>query len=406
VNSTDPGPAGTRQTPTQLGRLRELAILFLKLGAISFGGPAAHIALMESELVRKREWMTRQQFLDMVGAANLIPGPTSTETAITVGFVRAGWAGLGVAGASFILPAALITGAFASAYVRFGSLPQAASILAGIKPAVLAVIAIAIWRLGKTAVKDAGLGLLGALSLAAFLFGLNPILILFGGGLLGMLAKRASSLGAGLLLVAIPRKSWLPPSLRFAVYAASGSVVARTLALRPSTSQIGFFFLKVGAVLYGGGYVLLAFLEQGLVQQHAWLTRQQLLDAVAIGQFTPGPVLSTATFIGYILGGVPGAVVATVGIFLPSFLYVALLARVLFRLRQSLWIASLLDAVNVCAVALMAGVTVRLGIDALRGWSTWVISLASLAIMLRWKISPAWIVLVGGVAGLLIASIR
>jgi chromate transporter len=210
VNSADPGPAGTRQTPTQLGRLRELAILFLKLGAISFGGPAAHIALMESELVRKREWMTRQQFLDMVGAANLIPGPTSTETAITVGFVRAGWAGLGVAGASFILPAALITGAFASAYVRFGSLPQAASILAGIKPAVLAVIAIAIWRLGKTAVKDAGLGLLGALSLAAFLSGLNPILILLGGGLLGMLAKRASSLGAGLLLVAIPRKSWLP----------------------------------------------------------------------------------------------------------------------------------------------------------------------------------------------------
>jgi chromate transporter len=383
-----------------------LAILFLKLGAISFGGPAAHIALMESELVRKREWMTRQQFLDMVGAANLIPGPTSTETAITVGFVRAGWAGLCVAGASFILPAALITGGFAWAYVRFGSLPQAASILAGIKPAVLAVIAIAIWRLGKTAVKDAGLGLLGALSLAAFLFGLNPILILFGGGLLGMLATRASSLGTGLLLFTIPRKSWLPPSLRFAAYAASGSVVARTLALRPSISQIGFFFLKVGAVLYGGGYVLLAFLEQGLVQQHAWLTRQQLLDAVAIGQFTPGPVLSTATFIGYILGGVPGAVVATVGIFLPSFVYVALLARVLFRLRQSVWIASFLDAVNVCAVALMAGVTVRLGIDALRGWSTWVISLASLAILLRWKISPAWIVLVGGVAGLLIASVR
>jgi chromate transporter len=383
-----------------------LAALFLKLGAISFGGPAAHIALIEGEVVRKRQLVTRQQFLDMLGAANLIPGPTSTEMTINVGFVRAGWAGLCVAGASFILPAALITGGFAWAYVRFGSLPQAASGLAGIKPAGLAVIAIAIWRLGKTAVKDVGLGLLGALSLAAFLFGLNPILILFGGGLVGMLAKRASSLGSEALFIFILRRNGFPPSLRFAAYAASASIAAGTLALRPSISQIGFFFLKVGTVLYGGGYVLLAFLEQGLVQQHAWLTRQQLLDAVAIGQFTPGPVLSTATFIGYILGGVPGAVVATIGIFLPSFFYVALLARVLFRLRQSVWIASFLDAVNVCAVALMAGVTVRLGIDALRGWSTWVISLASLAILLRWKISPAWIVLGGGVAGLLIASVR
>jgi chromate transporter len=391
VNSTDAGPAGTRQAPTQLGRLRELAALFLKLGAISFGGPAAHIALMESEIVRKREWITRQQFLDMVGAANLIPGPTSTETAITVGFAHAGWAGLCVAGASFILPAALITGGFAWAYVRFGSLPQAASVLAGIKPAVLAVIAIAIWRLGKTAVKDVELGMLGALSLA---------------GLLGMLAQRASSLGTGLLLIAIPRKSWLPPSLRFAVYAASGSVVARNLALRPSISQIGFFFLKVGAVLYGGGYVLLAFLEQGLVQQHAWLTRQQLLDAVAIGQFTPGPVLSTATFIGYILGGVPGAVVASAGIFLPSFFYVGLLAPVLFRLRQSVWIAAFLDSVNVCAVALMVGVTIRLGVDALRGWPAWLIAVVSLALLLRWKISPAWIVLGGGIVGLFLATVR
>ena len=405
MNSADADPAGTRQASTQLGRLRELAILFLRLGIISFGGPAAHIALLEGEVVRKRQWVTRQQFLDMLGAANLIPGPTSTEMAINVGFVRAGWPGLCMAGASFILPAALITGAFAWTYVRFGSLPQAGSVLAGIKPAVLAVIAIAIWRLGRTAVKDAGLGLLAALSLAAFLFGLNPILILFGGGLLGMLAKQASSLGTG-LLIAIPRKSWFPPSLRFAAYAASGSIATGALALRPSIGQIGFFFLKVGAVLYGGGYVLLAFLEQGLVQQHAWLTRQQLLDAVAIGQFTPGPVLSTATFIGYILGRVPGAVVATIGIFLPSFFYVGLLAPVLFRLRQSVWIAAFLDSVNVCAVALMVGVTGRLGIDALRGWPGWLIAVVSLAILWRWKISPAWIVLGGGVVGSLLASVR
>jgi chromate transporter len=405
VNSADADPGGTRQAPTQLGRLSELAALFLRLGIISFGGPAAHIALLEREVVRKRQWVTRQQFLDMLGAANLIPGPTSTEMAINVAFVRAGWPGLCVAGASFILPAALITGAFAWAYVRFGSLPQAGSVLAGIKPAVLAVIAIAIWRLGRTAVKDAGLGLLAALSLAAFLFGLNPILILFGGGLLGMLAKHASSLGVG-LLIAIPRKGWFPPSLRFAAYAASGSIATGALALRPSIGQIGFFFLKVGAVLYGGGYVLLAFLEQGLVQQHAWLTRQQLLDAVAIGQFTPGPVLSTATFIGYILGGVAGAVVATIGIFLPSFFYVGLLAPVLFRLRQSVWIAAFLDSVNVCAVALMVGVTGRLGIDALRGWPGWLIAVVSLAILWRWKISPAWIVLGGGVVGSLLASVR
>jgi chromate transporter len=406
VNSADAGPEGTLQARTQLGRLRELAALFLKLGAISFGGPAAHIALLEGEVVRKRQWVTRQQFLDMLGAANLIPGPTSTEMAINVGFVRARWAGLCVAGASFILPAALITGAFAWAYVRFGSLPQAASVLAGIKPAVLAVIAVAIWRLGKTAVKDAGLGLLGALSLAAFLFGLNPILILFGGGLLGLLAKRASSLGSEALFIFVPRKNGFPASLRVAGYAASGSIAAGALPLRPSIGQIGFFFLKVGAVLYGGGYVLLAFLEQGLVQQHAWLTRQQLLDAVAIGQFTPGPVLSAATFIGYILGGVPGAVVATIGIFLPSFFYVGLLAPVLFRLRQSVWIAAFLDSVNVCAVALMVGVTVRLGIDALRGWPAWLISLGALAILLRWKINPAWIVLGGGIVGLFLATIR
>lgn len=380
-------------------RLRELASLFLKLGTISFGGPAAHIALIEAEIVRRRQWVTKQQFLDMLGAANLIPGPTSTEMAINVGFVRAGWMGLCVAGISFVVPAALITGAFAWAYVRFGGLPQAASVLAGIKPAVVAVIAIAIGRLGKTAVKDVGLGLLAAVSLAAFFLRVNPILILLGGGLIEMLTRRVveSVRATAVLLV--------PTAFPFRT-AFSAAAVAGTLVARPSLGGIALFFLKVGAVLYGGGYVLLAFLEEGLVQQHAWLTRQQLLDAVAIGQFTPGPVLSTATFIGYILGGVPGAAVATAGIFLPSFFYVALLAPVLFRLRQSQWIAAFLDSVNVCAVALMCGVTLLLAVDALRGWSSWVIAAASLAVLLRWKISPAWIVLGGGIAGLLFMMIR
>lgn len=382
-------------------RLGELVVLFLKLGAISFGGPAAHIALIESEVVRKRQWVTKQQFLDMLGAANLIPGPTSTELAINVGFVRAGWAGLCVAGASFIVPAALITGIFAWTYVRFGSLPQAASVLAGIKPAVVAIIAIAIWRLGKTAVKDAGLAVLGAVSLAAFFVRLNPIAILFGGGVLGMLARRSASLRAAIgSLLASPTF----PLRRIPMIAAFA--VATESTVRPSVGQIAFFFLKVGAVLYGGGYVLLAFLEHGLVQQHVWLTQQQLLDAVAIGQLTPGPVLSTATFIGYILGGIPGAAVATVGIFLPSFFYVALLAPVLFRLRQSAWIAAFLDSVNVSAVALMGGVTFRLAVDALRGWPSWVIGAGSLSVLLRWKVNPAWIVLGGGLTGLLFAVLR
>jgi chromate transporter len=391
---------------SQAGRLRELAALFLKIGAISFGGPAAHIALIESEIVSKRQWVTRQQFLDMLGAANLIPGPTSTETAITTGYVRAGWAGLCVAGVCFILPAALITGAFAWAYVRFGSLPQAASVLAGIKPAVLAVIGIAIWRLGRTAVKKAGLAVLGAASLAAFLLGVNPIVILFGGGLIGMVALRASSIRTSAALI-LPEMWKRPFSLSFRTLIVAAAVPASgAVAMRPSVVRIGLFFLKVGTVLYGGGYVLLAFLEQGLVRQHAWLTQQQLLDAVAIGQFTPGPVLSTATFIGYILGGVPGAAIATVGIFLPSFFYVALLAPVLFRLRESPWIGAFLDSVNVCAVALMAGVTSRLAIDALRGWPSWIICAVSLAVLLRWKVSPMWVVLGGGIAGLLLTLLH
>lgn len=396
--------ATSELAPTSLSaRLRELASLFLRLGAISFGGPAAHIALIEGEIVRKRQWVTRQQFLDMLGAANLIPGPTSTEMAINVGFVRGGWAGLCVAGASFILPAALITGAFAWAYLRFGSLPQVASVLMGIKPAVVAVIAFAIWRLGKAAVKDAGLAALGALSVAAFFLGLNPILILFAGGALGMVVRQgAKSLTTAVLVPAIPAR----PTWTAITVAASATGTAGSMLTRPSIWRIALFFLKVGAVLYGGGYVLLAFLEQGLVHQHAWLTRQQLLDAIAIGQFTPGPVLSTATFIGYILGGVPGAAVATIGIFLPSFFYIALLAPVLFRLRQSLWMAAFLDSVNVCAVALMAGVTFRLGADALRSWESWLIAIASLAVLWLWKVSPAWVVLVGGISGLLLGTLR
>ena len=385
-------------------RLFELASLFLKLGTIGFGGPAAHIALIESEIVHKRQWVTKQQFLDMIGAANLIPGPTSTEMAINTGWVRAGWAGLCVAGTSFIVPAALITGAFAWAYVRYGSLPLTASVLAGIKPAVIALILIAIWRLGKTAVKGPGLALLGTAALAAFFLQANPIVILLGGGAVGMLARRASTLRTG-------SASLFAPLLRVGRLSRTGVLGAAILASgvaaeHASLAQIALFFLRIGAVLYGGGYVLLAFLDHGLVQQNAWLTQQQLLDAIAIGQFTPGPVFSTATFIGYLLAGLPGAAVATVCIFLPSFFYVALLGPVLFRLRESAWMAAFLDSVNVCALALMTGVTLRLAVDAMRGWPSWIIGAAALAVLLRWKLNPAWIILAGGVAGLLFATFR
>ena len=390
-------------------------MLFLKLGAISFGGPAAAIALMQDEVVGKRQWVTRQQYLDMLGLTNLIPGPNSTEMAINVGFARAGWAGLAVAGASFIAPAALITAALAWAYVRFGTLPLAESLLAGVKPAVIAVIVIAVWRLGKTAVHDVWLGMLGALALAAFLVKLNPLAILFGGGLIGMLAKQvhtlrrgASSdttkLSAGLFLL---KQSFLLPSLLPGLLTGAMAAIAdMPLTKRVPLARIGWFFFKVGAVLYGGGYVLFAFIEQGLVRDHHWLTQQQVLDAIAIGQFTPGPVLSTATFIGYLLGGAWGAVVATVAIFLPSFVYVAALGPILPKLRRSAWMAAFLDSVNVCAVALMAGVTVRLAGDALRGWPTWAVAAASLAVLCRWKINPAWVVLGGGVTGLVLAAMR
>ncbi|MGA8215993.1 MAG: chromate efflux transporter [Candidatus Sulfotelmatobacter sp.] len=393
------------------GRLRALAVLFLKLGAISFGGPAAHIALMEDEVVRKRQWLTRQQYLDILGLTNLIPGPNSTEMAINVGFLRAGWAGLAVAGASFILPAALITAAVAWAYVRFGTVPLAESLLAGVKPAVIAVIVIAVWRLGKIAVHDGWLAVLGVAALAAFLVKLSPLLILAGGGVFGMFIQRmnklrrrissgSSKLSAGLILL---KKSFLLPGLLPGVMLAA---VGLPVTKRVPLARLGWFFLKVGAVLYGGGYVLFAFVDQGLVRDLHWLTQQQVLDAIAIGQFTPGPVLSTATFIGYLLGGVKGAVVATVAIFLPSFFYVAALGPILPKLRRSAWVAAFLDSVNVCAVALMAGVTVRLSGDALRGWPMWAIAVAALAVLWRWKINPAWVVLGGGIAGLALAAVR
>jgi len=380
------------------------------MGAIAFGGPASAIAMMENEIVRKQGWITQQQFLDILGLTNLIPGPSSTEMAIYVGLTRAGRAGLVVAGASFILPATVITTALAWAYVRFGTLPLADSLLRGVKPAVISVIVIAVCRLGKIAIRDSFLGVLGTLAVLAFLGKLNPLLILVIGGVIGIVAQQArkpressavSSLSSGMTVL---KKSLLLPSLLrsaatgLMVTAASVPVIKKVPLVR-----LGLFFLRVGAVLYGGGYVLFAFVEQGLVRDHQWMTQRQVLDAIAIGQFTPGPLLSTATFIGYLLGGNWGAVVSTTAIFLPSFLYMMALGPVLPKLRQSKWMAAFLDSVNVCAVALMAGVTVRLAGDALRSWSMWIIAVAALAVLWKWKINPAWVVLGGGIAGLMMS---
>ncbi|MBI2193728.1 MAG: chromate efflux transporter [Planctomycetes bacterium] len=390
-------------------RLREVAALFLRLGFISFGGPAAHLAMIEEEVVERRKWLTRQHFLDLVGAVNLIPGPNSTEMAIYVGYVRAGFRGLVVAGLAFILPATLITAAFAWAYVEFGSLPEVNPFLYGIKPAVLGVILAAAWRLGRTAVKGWRLLAVGTAVAAAALLGAGEVLALFAGGVLGMLWLRLAVRGrtphsGGAAAAAIPGlaaaglASVQASAVPLATSAAGPSALAVPLA------SLGLFFLKVGSVLYGSGYVLVAFLEGGLVHDYRWLDQQQLLDAIAIGQFTPGPVLSTATFIGYLLAGAGGAAVATAAIFLPSFFFVAVLHPAIPLFRRSPWSAAFLDAVNVSAIGLMVAVTIQLARSSVSdsGWPAVLIVLAASAIGFRWKVNAAWLVLGGCLAGWLL----
>ncbi len=378
----------------------EIAKLFLKLGTIGFGGPAAHIAMMEEEVVKRRGWLTREHFLDLIGATNLIPGPNSTEMAIHVGYSYGGWIGLITAGVCFVLPAVLITAIFAWIYVEFGTLPQVTPFIYGIKPAVIAVILGAVWRLGKKAVKSQKL-LLVALGVAALLLiGVNEIFSLLLGGILGMIWLRLSNQDQ-------------PPSDKIASFAIAGISTGFILKASAATTvtttsvplwQLGWFFLKVGSVLFGSGYVLVAFLEGGLVQENGWLTQQQLLDAIAIGQFTPGPVLSTATFIGYLIAGSPGAIVATIAIFLPSFLFVALLNPLIPRLRESKWISAFLDAVNVSSIALMAVVTLNLVTTTLINeqrvdWLASSIAIIAVILTIRFSINSAFLVLGGAVVG-------
>ncbi|MFO7634170.1 MAG: chromate efflux transporter [Caldilinea sp.] len=368
-------------------RLSELAKLFTRLGFTAFGGPAAHISMMHDEVVVRRKWLDDQHFLDMVGAVNLIPGPNSTEMAIHVGQARAGWRGMLVAGLCFILPAVLIVLVLAWAYVEYGNTPQANALFYGITPVIIAIVLQALIRLGQTAVRGPLLAVAGAVVFALYIYGINELLLLFG-------------MGALVAAITMARRGMSGQAALLPLLGAGGLSAAVEQAASVNLTQLFLVFLKVGALLYGSGYVLLAFLHNDLVLQLGWLTDQQLLDAVAIGQFTPGPVFTTATFIGYVLAGVPGAIVATVGIFLPSFLFVALLGRIVPAMRRSPWTAALLDGVNVAALGLMAGVTWQLGRAAIVDWLTALLAVTAIVVLFRFRINSAWLVLAGGVVGL------
>lgn len=367
--------------------LGELAWLFLRLGATAFGGPAAHIAMMRREVVEKRAWMTDEAFLDLVSATNLIPGPSSTELAIHIGRERRGWAGLLVAGVCFIVPAFLIVLGLAWAYTRYGTLPAVDGILYGIKPVIIAVIAHALWTLGRIAVKTVWLGVLGAAAVAATLAGVHELIVLATAGVLVAIAR-----GVG------PRSApaaWIPWPL---LATGGASVVVGGVSL----ASVFGVFLKIGAVLFGSGYVLIAFLRADLVERLQWLTETQLLDAIAVGQVTPGPVFTTATFIGYLLAGTGGACVATLGIFLPAFVFVAITAPVIPKLRASPLASALLDGINVASLALMAAVSYQVARASLIDIPTVALAVIGAVVLIRWKISSMWLVLAGGIAGVLV----
>ncbi|HUL58462.1 MAG TPA: chromate efflux transporter [Anaeromyxobacteraceae bacterium] len=376
---------GSVERPPRAAALRELAVLFGRLGATAFGGPAAHVALMEDEVVRRRGWLTRAEFLDLLGAANLIPGPNSTEMAIHVGYRRAGLAGLAVAGTAFILPAAVLVAAIAWAYVRFGTLPAADALLRGVKPVVVAVVVQALIRFARTAIRTRVLAGIACAALAATLLGVDELVVLGAGGAVAILARpgaRASPALAAPLLHA----------------AALGAAPAAAPALAP----IFLVFAKIGSVLFGSGYVLLAFLRTELVERRGWLSEGQLLDAVAVGQVTPGPLFTTATFVGYLLRGFPGAAAATLGIFLPAFVFVAASGPLVPRIRRSAAAGAFLDGVNVASLALMAAVTLQLARAALTGWTAAALAVASAVLLARFRVNSTWLVLGGAAAGLLL----
>ena len=386
--------AEDRDARPERGSLREVIRLFLKLGTIAFGGPAAHIALMHEEVVGRRRWVSEQQFLDLVGATNLIPGPSSTELAIYLGFRRAGWRGLVAAGVCFIAPAFAIVLGLAVLDDRYGTTPVATDLLYGVTPVVVAIIAHALVLLGRTAVRGVGLAIIGLAALGGYLAGVHPLLLLGLGALvwLAVAAGRrlASRFGSTASILVTPALAG--PWLLSASTAAAGSI---------SLATVFWTFLKLGSVVFGSGYVLLAFLHDDLVEGLQVITDQQLVDAVTIGQITPGPVFTTATFIGYLIAGASGAVVATVGMFLPSFVFVPLIDRLLAAIRRWAWVRTALDGVNVVAVALMAGVSVQLARTALVDPLTVALAVTTLGVLLRWRPNPTWLIAAGAAVGLL-----
>jgi len=373
------------------GALREVIALFTKLGVIGFGGPAAHIALMREEVVRRRRWISDERFLDLLGMTNLIPGPNSTEMAIHLGYLRAGWPGLVAGGVCFIVPAMLSVLAFAWAYVRYGSRPEVAWLLYGVKPVIIAVVLQAVWSLGRTAVKGPLAAVVGMAVLALYLVGVNEIVLLFGGGIAYMLIREGGRRWAA--AAAAPMALALGASGPAAAQAALGAATA-------GLGTLFLTFLKIGSVLYGSGYVLLAFLRNDFVVRLGWLSEGQLIDAVAVGQFTPGPVFTTATFIGYVLASWPGALLATIGTFLPSFVFVALSHSLIPRIRGRAVTAALLDGVNVAALGLMLAVTWELGRAAIVDALTAGLALAAAVLLVRYRVNSAWLVLGGGAVGI------
>jgi chromate transporter len=379
-----------KDKPNNKKILKEIAALFLKLGTIGFGGPAAHIAMMQDEVVKKRKWIDEQHFLDLIGATNLIPGPNSTEMAIHIGHEKAGWKGLIVAGLCFILPAIIITGIFAVLYKEYGQLPQLEPFIYGIKPAIIAIILAAIYPLAKKSLKTVELAIIGVITFILSLINFNEIYIMFGAGLIA------------LALAAIRNKkvNSIKSVFPFTLFQISGTGLL-------SVSNLGLFFtfLKIGAILYGSGYVLFAFLDTELVEK-GLLSRQQLIDAIAVGQFTPGPVFSSVTFIGYQINGLNGAIASTIGIFLPSFVFVALLNPLVRKMRNSILFSAFLDAVNIASVAIIIAICYQIGKDKITDWRTILIAVVCLILTFGFrKINSALIVLGGSLTGYLLTLI-